>query len=149
VCTYSSAATASFGSKRARMAATPIGSLKGFWQRHGKHRYPSLARVALRLLAAHSTSASTEGNWTLWGHVYTSVRTALGLEHAKKLIMFCFKDRCRVADQNDFHLLLETAENLLADESDEAAEKDVAGLHEAAVEAGGAAGGAAAAAALL
>jgi hypothetical protein len=49
------------------------------------------------------------------------------------------EDRCRVADQHDFHLLLETVENLLADESNEAAEEDVAGLHEAAVEAGGAA----------
>jgi hypothetical protein len=53
--------------------------------------------------------------------------------------MFCFNDRCRVADQNNFHLLLETVENLLADESNVAAEEAVAGLHEAAVEAGGAA----------
>jgi hypothetical protein len=137
VCTDSSAATASVGSKRARTAATSIGSLRGFWRRYGKRRYPNLARVVLRLLAAHSTSASTERNWTLWGRVYTSARTALGLERAKKLIVFCFNNRCRVADQNDFHLLLETVENLLADESNEAAEEAVAGLHEAAVEAGG------------
>jgi hypothetical protein len=79
--------------------------------------------VALRLLAAHSTSSSAERNWTLWGRVYTSARTALGLERAKKLITFCFNDHCRVADQNDFHLLLETVENLLADDSNEAAEE--------------------------
>jgi hypothetical protein len=148
VCTDSSAAMVSVGSKRARTAATPIGSRKGFWRRYGKRSYPNLAKVALRLLAAHSTSASTERNWTLWGRVYTSARTALGLERAKKLIMFCFNDRCRVADQNDFHLLLETVENLLADESNEAAEEAVAGLHEAAVEAGGLAAAAATSAAV-
>jgi hypothetical protein len=107
-----------------------------------------LGKVALRLLAAHSTSACTERSWTLWGRVCTSARTGLDLERAKKLIVFCFNDRCRVADQNDLHLLLETVENLLADESNEAAEEAVAGLHEAAVEAGGVAAAAASSAAV-
>ena len=49
--------------------------------------YPKLAKVGLRLVAAYSTSASSECNWTLWGHVYTSAQTALGLEHPEKLIM--------------------------------------------------------------
>jgi hypothetical protein len=80
VCTDSSAATASVGSKRACTVAIPIGARKGFWRRDGNCKYPDLAKVALRLLAAHSTSASTERNWTLWGRVYTSVRTALDLE---------------------------------------------------------------------
>jgi hypothetical protein len=66
-------------------------------------------------------------------------------ERTKKLVMFCFNDRCRVADQNDFHLLLETVENLVSDESDEAATDAVTGLREAAVGAGGAAAAAAAA----
>jgi hypothetical protein len=65
VCTDSSAATASVGSKRSCTAAIPIGSRKGFWRRYGKRRYPNLAKVALRLLAAHSTPASAERNWTL------------------------------------------------------------------------------------
>jgi hypothetical protein len=65
MCPDSIAAAASVGSKRARTAATPIGTRKGFWRRYGKRRYPNLARVALRLLAAHSTSASTERNWSL------------------------------------------------------------------------------------
>jgi hypothetical protein len=72
----------------------------------------------------------------------------LGLERAKKLIVFCFNDCCLVADQNDFHLLLETVENLLADENNEAAEEAVAGVHEAAVEAGGVAAAAASSAAV-
>ena len=60
---------ASVGSKRPRARAVPIARRKGFWRRNGQHEYPNLAKVALRLLAAHSTSASTERNWTLWGCV--------------------------------------------------------------------------------
>ena len=67
----------------------------------------------------------------LWGRVYTSERTALGLKRAKRLIMFCFNDRCGVAKQNAFPMLLETVENLLSCDS-EAAEEAVAGLHEGA-----------------
>jgi hypothetical protein len=40
VCTDSSAATASVGSKRACTASIPIGSRKGFWRSSGKRRYP-------------------------------------------------------------------------------------------------------------
>ena len=76
--------------------------------------------------------------------MYTTARTALGLERTKKLITFCFNDRCRVSKQNDFHILLEIVENLRSDDS-EAAEEAVAGLHEAAAEAGCAAAAAAAA----
>ena len=96
-------------------------------------------RNRLRLLTARSISTSSERNWALWGRVYTSARTALGLERAKKLITFCFNDRCRVNEQNDFHMLLETVENLLTDESSEATEEAVADLHEAAVDVGAAA----------
>ena len=49
---------ASVGNKRARACAVPIARRKGFWRRNGQHEYPNLAQVALRLLAAHSTSAS-------------------------------------------------------------------------------------------
>jgi hypothetical protein len=139
LCVDTGTAKASVSCKRARTRATPIGMRKGFWRRYCKRRYPNLARVALRLLAANSTSLSTERNWALWGRVYMSARTALGRERAKKLIMFFFNDRSRVADQNDFHFLLDTVENLLPDESNEAAQEAVAGLREAAVEAGGAA----------
>jgi hypothetical protein len=41
---------------------------------------PNVAKVTQRLLAAHSTSGSTERNWTLWGRLYTSARAALALE---------------------------------------------------------------------
>ena len=79
----------------------------------------------------------------MWGRVHTSTRTTLGLERAKKLIMFCFNDRCRVAKQNYFHMLQSTVENLLSDESSEAAVEDVTCLHEAVADAGGSAAAAA------
>jgi hypothetical protein len=41
---------------------------------------------------------------------------ALGLERAKALITFCFKDRCQVTDQRDFKLLLSVVEGEFADE---------------------------------
>ena len=69
--------------------------------------------------------------------MYTSARTALGLERAKRVVTFCFNDRCGVAKQNDFYVLLETVENLISHDS-KAAEEAVAGLHEAAAEEGGA-----------
>ena len=146
-CADTGVSIASFGSKRADTCAVALAKRKGkgFWWRNGQRKYPDLAKVALRLLAAHSTSASTERNWTLWGRVYTLARTALGLERAKKLIMFCFNVRCRVAKKNDFHTLLSTVENLLSGESSEAAVKAVAGLHEAAADAEGTAAVAAAA----
>ena len=65
------------------------------------------------------------------GGVCILERTAHGLERSKKLTMFCFNDRCRVAKQSDFHMLLVTVEILLSDESSDAAEEAVAGLHEA------------------
>lgn len=46
--------------------------------------------------------------------------------------MFCFIDRCGVAHQNDFYLLLETVENQLTDEVDEGAVEAATGLREAA-----------------
>jgi hypothetical protein len=103
---------ASVGSKRARTAATPLGSGKGFLRHYGKCKYPNLARAALHLLSAHSTSLSATGRI---GRVYTSARTCtvLGVERTKKLIMCCFNDRCRVADQNDFHLLLKQCRTCL------------------------------------
>jgi hypothetical protein len=42
--------------------------------------------------------------------VYTSARNALGLEHAKKLIMFCFNSRFKLVSQDDFGLVLSVVE---------------------------------------
>jgi hypothetical protein len=95
-------------SKRARKEVKPVGTRKEVWKRYGK-KYPALTGVALRLLSIHPSAAS-ERSWSLWGRVYTSSRNALGLERAKALITFCFNDRCRKVDQQDFGLLLSVVE---------------------------------------
>jgi hypothetical protein len=89
---------------------------KGLWKKYASQQYPALAKVVVRLLCLHATSAATERNWSLWGRVYTSARNALGLERAKKLITFCFNDRAEVQDQNDFALLLSVIEGECASE---------------------------------
>ena len=70
--------------------------------------WPELSKVAMKLLSMHPTSAAAERNWSLWGRVYTASRNALGLERARKMIMYCFNSRAQEADMNDFSLLLDT-----------------------------------------
>jgi hypothetical protein len=101
------------GSKRPRAEVASIKMRKGVWLRYGAQLYPDLARVALRLLSMHPTSASTERNWALWGRVYTSTRNTLGLERAKKLITFCFNSRAQEVDMRDFAMLLSVVEDNL------------------------------------
>jgi hypothetical protein len=61
-------------------------------------------------MSLHSTSATTERNWSLRGRAYTASRTRLGIERAKKLITFCFDDRAHGIYQDDFNLLLSVME---------------------------------------
>jgi hypothetical protein len=82
----------------------------GFWKCFGHTNYPFLSEVAQRVMSVHPTSAATERNWSLWGRVCTSARNALGLERAKKMITFCFNDRAKAVDQDDFGLLLSAVE---------------------------------------
>jgi hypothetical protein len=68
----------------------------------------SLAKVVQRLLACHATSCATEGNWSLWGSVYSASRNALGIEPGKKLITIYANSR--QARENNFALSLAVAE---------------------------------------
>ena len=51
-----------------------------------------------------------------------------------KLIVVSFNERCRVAEHDDFHMLLSTVQNLLSDKSSDAAEEAVASLPQAAAD---------------
>jgi hAT family C-terminal dimerisation region len=99
------------GTKRDREQVASVKARKGVWKRYGAERFPALAQVALRLLSVHPTSASTERNWSLWGRVFVASRNALGLERAKKLIMFCFNSRAQDASMQDLALCLDVVEN--------------------------------------
>jgi hypothetical protein len=67
---------------------------------------PELAAVAVRFMSVHSTSCSTKRNWGLWGRTCTACRNRLGMERAKKMIIFCFNNRAITADSSDFALNL-------------------------------------------
>jgi hypothetical protein len=47
----------------------------------------------------------------LWGRVFVASRNALGLERAKKLMMFCFNSRAQDASREDLALCLDVVEN--------------------------------------
>jgi hypothetical protein len=104
-------ATAQAMGKRQRPRVASIAQRKGVWRRYGVEAHGALAKVALRLLSMHATSAASERNWALWGRVYGASRNALGMERAKKLITFCFNSRAEKARVDDFGLLLSVMEN--------------------------------------
>jgi hypothetical protein len=103
--------TAEAMGKRQRPRVASIAQRKGVWRRYGVEAHGALAKVALRLLSMHATSAASERNWALWGRVYGASRNALGMERAKKLITFCFNSRAEKASVDDFGLLLSVVEN--------------------------------------
>jgi hypothetical protein len=82
------------------------------WRR-GDADYPTLNDVACRLLLAHATSAASERNWSMWGNVFTSARTKLGLERAKALIAICTVDRANRNVSADFGVALNVVDGLL------------------------------------
>jgi hypothetical protein len=82
------------------------------WRR-SESDYPSLHDVACRLSLAHATSAASERNWSVWGDVFTSARTKLGLERSKALIAICANDRANKNVSADFEVALDVVEGLL------------------------------------
>jgi predicted transglutaminase-like protease len=65
-------------------------------------------RRQLRLLVCHATSCATERNWSLWGHVYTAFRNALGIERGKRMSTICANSRQAI--ENDFAVALAVVE---------------------------------------
>jgi hypothetical protein len=108
--------TAQAVGNRQRPHVASIAQRKGVWRRYGVEAHGELAKVALRLLSMHATSAASERNWALWGRVYGASRNALSMERAKKLITFCFNSRAERARVDDFGLLLRVMENTADDE---------------------------------
>ena len=81
-----------------------------------------VTQVALRLLSAHSTSAATERNWSLWGRIFVAARSSLGLERAKKMIAICAAEQAEHHESDDFALtldILECTEAVLEVQDDE------------------------------
>jgi hypothetical protein len=82
-------ANANSTSKKWKLANMPNVCLRmKHWSQCGTG-FPEISDVAQKLLTCHATSCVTERNWSLWGRVYTSSRTALGIERETKIITIC------------------------------------------------------------
>jgi hypothetical protein len=59
-----------------------------FWSRFGCKSFVFIAEAAGRLISMHTTSCSSERNWSLWGKVFSSrsTRSSLGKEQGEKMI---------------------------------------------------------------
>jgi hypothetical protein len=73
--------------KKIKILITPASNRRGLWtNRLSKNGYPLLALCADRLLSMHATSAASERNWSVWGHIFTKYRTRLGLTKGEMLV---------------------------------------------------------------
>ena len=79
------------------------------WEKFGDE-LPKLQEVALRLLPCHATSASTERNWSLWGRIYSSARSCLGMNNAKAMITICAAEKSKVSERDAMALTLDVIE---------------------------------------
>lgn len=97
------------GSKRAREEVPSSLDRLRVWRRFGG-KMPELQSVAVRLLSAHATSAATERNWSLWGRMYCSARSSLGMDRAKALIAICAAERAKQDPTKEFEITLSVLE---------------------------------------
>ncbi|KAG1675279.1 hypothetical protein FOA52_016311 [Chlamydomonas sp. UWO 241] len=74
--------------KKIKIIITPASSRRGLWTKNlANNGFPLLALCADRLLSMHATSAASERNWSVWGHIFTKYRTRLGLIKGEMLVI--------------------------------------------------------------
>jgi hypothetical protein len=73
---------------------------------------PLLPADGLRLLSAHATSAATERNWSLWGHMYCAARSSLGMQRVKALIAICAAEKAKCDPTQEFEITLSVLEGV-------------------------------------
>jgi hypothetical protein len=56
------------------------------WDTHMAAEFPILSQVAVRGLSMHGTGCPGETNSSVWGRVFNTVRTTVGMERAQKVI---------------------------------------------------------------
>ena len=70
-----------------KVKVAPIAHRVKLWTNIGvRQGFPLTAKCVERLLGMHITSASSERNWSDWGHLYTKYRASMSLELGEKLI---------------------------------------------------------------
>ena len=72
--------------KTGAVVITPASQRRGWWASYGAREYPFLADAALRLLSVHPTACAAERNWSVWGQVYTKLRSRLSLKLAQDIV---------------------------------------------------------------
>lgn len=72
--------------KSGAVLIAPVKARRGWWTMYGARKYPLLASAAKRLLAVHPTACASERNWSVWGQVYTKLRSRLGIDLAQDIV---------------------------------------------------------------
>ena len=78
-----------------------------FWADYGKHLFPFLSKVALRVLSIPTSSAASKRVWSIFAFNHSKNRNRLSVERADKLVfMDCNAVLLDNTDHNDFSRIL-------------------------------------------
>ena len=69
-----------------KVSVAPASERKAVWVRYGAKRWPHVGAAALRLFSMHATTGSVERNWSVWRHLFTRLRSRLGLDLARQIV---------------------------------------------------------------
>ena len=74
-----------------------------FWAVYGKHLFPLLSKVALRVLGTPTSSAASERFWSIFAFIHSKNRNRLSVERADKLVfIYCNAGLLDNTDHNDY-----------------------------------------------
>ncbi|KAG1661754.1 hypothetical protein FOA52_004813 [Chlamydomonas sp. UWO 241] len=107
--------------KKIKIIITPASSRRGLWTKNlANNGFPLLALCADRLLSVHATSAASERNWSVWGHIFTKYRTRLGLIKGEMLVFIRGNsETVIITDGDEFEeISLEMLEEILQGEEE-------------------------------
>ncbi|KAG1677995.1 hypothetical protein FOA52_000790 [Chlamydomonas sp. UWO 241] len=103
--------------KKIKIIITPASSRRGLSTKNG---FPLLALCADRPLSMHATSAASERNWSVWGHIFTKNRTRLGLIKGEMLVFIRGNSETGIitdGDEFEEEISLEMLEEILEGDS--------------------------------
>ena len=73
-----------------------------FWAVYGKHLFPLLSKVALRVLSIPTSSGASEQVWCIFAFIHSKNRNRLSVERANKLVIYCNAALLDNTDHNDY-----------------------------------------------
>ena len=111
--------------KTGAVVITPASQRRGWWASYGAREYPFLADAALRLLSVHPTACAAERNWSVWGQVYTKLRSRLSLKLAQDIVFIRGNRAANVSGQEEL-VMLQMLEEEAADQEAAEAEMEAA-----------------------